>query len=119
MADIVLTRVLPPGAINTGTLSVSNQHDVPRMPTIVEGQNSVPMVARDARQEGLVHFFNFRMRANGPRAKQTITGMKEFFDLHGLQGGDVIIIRLVQHELKLLGRVIRSAIYSIDFERGE
>ncbi|GLT31940.1 hypothetical protein SLA2020_066390 [Shorea laevis] len=118
MGDIVLTRVLPGGAINTGVLSVSNRYDVARMPTIEEGYNSAVVVARDARQEGVIHRFNFRMRADGARAKRTLTGMKQFFDLHGLQAGDQITIYLVQEELKLLGRVIRPAVYSVDFERG-
>ncbi|GLT31938.1 hypothetical protein SLA2020_066370 [Shorea laevis] len=116
MADIVLTRVLPGGAINTGVISVSNRYDVARMPTIEGGHNSAVLIATDARQEGIVHRFNFRMRASGARAKQTLTGMKQFFNRHGLKAGDQITIYLVQ-ELKLLGKVIRPAVYSIDFER--
>ncbi|GKV37215.1 hypothetical protein SLEP1_g45272 [Rubroshorea leprosula] len=117
MGDIVLTRVLPGGAINTGVISVSNRYDVACMPTIEGGHNSAVLIAGDARQEGVIHRFNFRMRTNGARAKQTLTGMKQFFDLHGLQAGDQIIIYLVQEELKLLGRVVRPAVYLIDFER--
>ncbi|GKV37217.1 hypothetical protein SLEP1_g45274 [Rubroshorea leprosula] len=116
MGDIVLTRVLPGSSINTGVLSVSNRFDVERMPTIEEGHKSVVLEARDARQEGLIHRFYFRRRADG--TKQTLTGMKQFFDLHGLQAGDRITIYLVRKEVKLFGRVIRPALHSIDFERG-
>ncbi|GLU11328.1 hypothetical protein SLE2022_280830 [Rubroshorea leprosula] len=115
MGDIVLTRVLPGGSINTGVLSVSSRSDVERMPTIEEGHNSAVLEARDDRQEGLIHRFYFRRRADG--TKQTLTGMKQFFDLHGLQAKDRIKIYLVQKEVTLFGRVICPALYSIDFER--
>ncbi|GKV37211.1 hypothetical protein SLEP1_g45268 [Rubroshorea leprosula] len=116
MGDIVLTRVLPGGSINTGVLSVSNRFDVARMPPIEEGHNSAVLMARDARQEGVIHRFNFRRRADG--TKQTLTGMKPFFERHELQAGDQIMISLVQEELRLFGSVIhRRPVYSIDFER--
>ncbi|GKV37208.1 hypothetical protein SLEP1_g45265 [Rubroshorea leprosula] len=116
--DMVLTRVLPGSAITTGVLSVSNRYVVARMPTIEDGQNSALMVARDARQEGVIHLFNFRMRTDGGYAKQTLTGMKQFFDLHELKAGDRIMIHLVEEELRLFGIVIRHGVYSIDFEEG-
>ncbi|GKV37219.1 hypothetical protein SLEP1_g45276 [Rubroshorea leprosula] len=117
MEDILFTRVLSPGAITTGVLSVSNRYVVPRMPTIEEGQNSALMRARDASQEGVIHPFIFRMRTTGRYAKQTLTGMKQFFDLHELQAGDRITIYAVEKELKLFGIVIRPGVYSIDFEK--
>ncbi|GLU11330.1 hypothetical protein SLE2022_280850 [Rubroshorea leprosula] len=117
MGERVLNIRLTPASRNNGVASVSKRHVVRRLPTFEGGHRSAVLIARDAHQEGVEHRFCLRKRANEAQPKETLTGMKEFFDQHELQAGDQIMIDLLREEVKLFGRVIRSALYQIDFRR--
>ncbi|GKV31768.1 hypothetical protein SLEP1_g40434 [Rubroshorea leprosula] len=113
---VLRTRALTPYGIASGRVSASNRHFVEEMPRIPPEQKSRPFLAKDAQGRRIYHLkYNRRMR--GLRPKQTITGLRRFFQEHGLQPGDrITVYKEEANEVILMGKLI-SPLYVIHFER--
>ncbi|GLU11333.1 hypothetical protein SLE2022_280880 [Rubroshorea leprosula] len=112
---VLPTRTMTPNVIARGIISASNQNFVHDMPTIQPGCISAPLRARDLL--GNIYHFRYKRRMVGPYNKQTISGMRPFFQAHGLQSGDQVTIYKERDEVRLLGQVIQPALYLIHFQR--
>ncbi|GLT33211.1 hypothetical protein SLA2020_078150 [Shorea laevis] len=99
-------RAMTAKGISTGCISTSSAKCVQEMPIIEPGQNSAPLLARDVLEKN--YEFRYNRRITGPYYKQTITGMKPFFQDHGLVPGDLITIYKMNDE---------ALIYYIHFQR--
>ncbi|GKV07785.1 hypothetical protein SLEP1_g19506 [Rubroshorea leprosula] len=99
-------RAMKATMISTGCISASDANCVQHMPIIEPGQNSAPLMARDVL--GSNWEFRYNRRMTGPYYKQTITGMRPFFQHHGLVPGDLITIYRMRDE---------AVIYYIHFQR--
>ncbi|GLT28373.1 hypothetical protein SLA2020_033130 [Shorea laevis] len=116
-----LTVVLPTRAVTrygiaSGRVSASNQHFVEEMPRIPRDRGSRPFLARDMHGRRIYHL-KCNRRMTGLRPKQTITGLRRFFQEHGLQPGDRITVYKEEgNEVMLMGKLI-SPLYVIHFER--
>ncbi|GKV31785.1 hypothetical protein SLEP1_g40450 [Rubroshorea leprosula] len=114
---VLRTRAVRRYAIASGRVSASNRHFVERMPRIQPGQNSRPFLARDMYGHRIYHL-KYKRRMVERRPKQTITGLGHFFQEHGLQPGDRIILYKEEgNEVILMGKLI-SPLYVIHFEKG-
>ncbi|GKV31773.1 hypothetical protein SLEP1_g40439 [Rubroshorea leprosula] len=110
------TRAVTGYGIASGRVSASNRHFVEEMPRIEPGRNSRPFLARDM-HGGRIYHLKYNRRMVGLRPKQTITGLRRFFQEHGLQPGDRITLYKEEgNEVILMGKLI-SPLYVIHFER--
>ncbi|GLT28383.1 hypothetical protein SLA2020_033230 [Shorea laevis] len=86
------------------------------MPRIQPGRNSRPFLARDTHGRHIYHL-EYKRRMRGLHPRQTITGLRSFFQEHGLQPGDLITLYMEEgNEVILMGKLI-SPLYVIHFER--
>ncbi|GKV31791.1 hypothetical protein SLEP1_g40457 [Rubroshorea leprosula] len=110
------TRAVTPYGIATGRVSASNRRFVEEMPRIEPGQNSRPFLAWDMHGGRICHL-KYNRRMVGRRPKQTITGLRSFFQQHGLQPGDQITLYKEEGIEAILMGVLISPLYVIHFER--
>ncbi|GLT28375.1 hypothetical protein SLA2020_033150 [Shorea laevis] len=116
LAVALPTRAITHYGIASGRISASNRFFVEEMPRIEPGQNSRAFLARDMRG-GPIYHLKYNRRMVGLRPKQTITGLRRFFQEHGLQPGDrITLFKEEGNELILMGKLI-SPLYVIDYER--
>ncbi|GKV31777.1 hypothetical protein SLEP1_g40442 [Rubroshorea leprosula] len=86
------------------------------MPRIPRDRDSRQFLARDTHGHRIYHL-KYKRRMRGRRPKQTITGLRHFFQDHGLQPRDrITLYKEVGNEVKLMGKLI-SPLYVIHFER--
>ncbi|GLT48155.1 hypothetical protein SLA2020_217960 [Shorea laevis] len=116
LMEVLRTRAVTRCAIASGRVSASSRHFDEEMPRIQPGQNSRPFLARDMHGRRIYHL-KYNRRMVGLRPKQTITGLRRFFQEHGLQPGDLITLYKEEgNEMILMGKLI-SPLYVIHFER--
>ncbi|GKV31779.1 hypothetical protein SLEP1_g40444 [Rubroshorea leprosula] len=115
---VLPTRALKPDGIAKGRVSASNQRFLHLMPRIPPDEKSTPFLAKDAHGRP-IHHLMYEKRKSELRPKQTITGLKHFFQEHGLQPGDRITVYKEEgNEVMLMGTPISSALYIWDESSG-
>ncbi|GLT28386.1 hypothetical protein SLA2020_033260 [Shorea laevis] len=76
---VLRTRAVTRYGIASGRVNASNRHLVEAMPRIQPGRNSRPFLARDMLGPRIYHL-KYNRRMVGLRPKQTITGLRRFFE---------------------------------------